>query len=60
LGGEVDSQRDHPSIEEENNIEEGKLDKSGGRKEREKNIGEEVKRNDQEGEELRKMDSPAE
>jgi hypothetical protein len=58
LGGDVDSQRNHPGIEEENDIEEGKFDKSGGREEREKKVREEVKRNDQRGKELRKMDSP--
>jgi hypothetical protein len=58
LGGDVDSQRNHPGIEEENDIEKGEFDKSGGREEREKKVGEEVKRNDQSGKELRNMDSP--
>jgi hypothetical protein len=58
LGGDVDSQRDHGGIKEEDDIEEGKFDKGGGREEREKKVGEEVKRNDQRGKELRKVESP--
>jgi hypothetical protein len=58
LGGNGDSQCDHGGIEEEDDIEEGKFDKSGGREKREKKVGEEVKRNDQRGKGLREVNSP--